>query len=135
MTIQEWTNLRKDLVSLVHSFEKSYNEDNCIFKLDRDAEDPDNCIVSPSGYKYKGFYTFTNSFFHIYVDGWYHNYYGREDIPAWRTDFPRGYKAGLTKLIKDFCAEHNLYFELRKAYRDTVNSKANTCVFLIALDK
>jgi hypothetical protein len=135
MTKHEWETLRENLISLIQNFELSYGEDNCIFKLDRDAEDPDNCIVSPSGYKYKGFYTFTNSFFYIYVDGWYHNYYGREDTPAWRTDFPRGYKSGLTKLIKDFCAEHNLYCELRKAFRYTCNPGANTCAFIIALNK
>ena len=129
MTRQEWTSLREDLVNAVQTFEKLYNENNCSFKLDRNAEEPDRCVVSPLGFKYKGFYVFNNDFFNIYIDGWYHNYLG------WRTDFPRGYKSGLTKVIKDFCAEHNLYCELRKAYRDTCNTDANTCVFLIAINK
>jgi len=135
MTKQEWKEIRESLIAEVENFEKQFNEDNCRFELDFGGEDPDKCIVDPLGIKYKGFYTFDNSFFSIYVDGWYHNYYGRGTEPDWRTDFPRGYKAGLQKVIKQFCEKHNLYYELRKAYRATVNSMANTCAFLIAINQ
>ena len=135
MTKQEWKKLRDDLTKLVQDFDTKYGQDNCSFALGFGGEDPDNCIVEPRGFKYKGFYVFSNEFFSIYVDGWYHNYYGYETEPAWRTDFPRGYKVGLQKVIKKFCEDHNLYYELRKAYRATVNSTANTCAFLIAINK
>lgn len=126
MTKQEWTSLIEELTNTVKAFETTYNEDNCTFKLE--AEDPEKCVVAPLDHKYKGFYVFQNDFFNIYVDSWYHNY------PGWKT-FQRGYKSGLTKVIKEFCAKHNLYCELRKAYRDTCNIDANTCVFLIAINK
>jgi len=135
MTKEEWKKLRDELTKLVKDFDKKYNQDNCIFSLDSGAEDPNSCIVNPLNFKYKGSYVFSNNFFKIYIDCWYHNYYGRNSEPAWRTDFPRGYKAGLKKLISKFCEDHNLYCELRKAYRATINPDANTCAFLIAINK
>lgn len=133
MTKQEWKEIREALIAEVKNFEKQFNEDNCTFVSD--SEDPDKCIVEPLDFKYRNFYVFSNDFFNIYVDGWYHNYYGRGTEPAWRTDFPRGYKAGLQRVIKQFCEKHNLYYELRKAYRATVNPDANTCAFLIAINQ
>ena len=135
MTNYEWQTLREGLVDMIQKFESSYGESNCKFKLDANGADPNNCIVCPLGYKYKGSYVFGNSFFKVYIDGWYHNYSGPSEAPSWRFDFPRGYKSGLTKLIQSFCKEHGLYCELRKAFRDTDNPNANTCAFLIALTK
>jgi hypothetical protein len=134
MTKQEWQEIREALIAEVKNFEKQFDEDNCRFVLDSGAEDPEKCIVKPLDFKYRGFYVFSNEFFNIYVDGWFHNCYGWNKEPAWKT-FPRGYKSGLQKVIKQFCEKHNLYYELRKAYRATVNPSANTCAFLIAINK
>ena len=128
MTSQEWASLREDLTTAVKTFEKLHSENNCSFELDFGGVDPAKCIISPLNYKYRNFYVFNNDFFRIYIDGWYHNY------PGWKV-FHRGYKSGLTKVIKDFCTKHNLYCEVRKAYRDTIGTDANTCVFLIAINK
>ena len=127
MTKEEWSNIREELITKVQDFEKQFGENNCQFVLDRNGDDPTKCVLDKCGHKYKNFYVFNNEFFNIFVDEWFHNY-GTTD--SWKV-FPRGYKSGLQKVIKQFCEEHNLYYELRKAYRATVDRTANTCVFLV----
>ena len=129
MTKQEWKDLLDELTSEVQNFEKRFNESNCRFELDPRAGDPANCVLSKCEFKYKNFTVFNNDFFNVYVDEWFHNY---SEDRTWKA-FPKGYKSGLQRVIGKFCDDHGLYCEMRKAYRDTVNRRANTCVFLVCL--
>ena len=130
MNKQEFEGLLETLKSKVKEFEGKYNLNVCQCFLDREEDNlpVEKYVVNPASYKHRNFYVFYNEFFNIYVDGWYHNYSG------W-TEVPRGFKSGLTKLIKNYCEKNGLYCELRKAYRATITSMANTCAFLIAINK